>query len=178
MMRRIRTGLVAATAVALLTSSAAVALAADQAGKGIEQIQNVVVIFAENRSFDNLYGHFPGADGIDQATPETVTQQDRDGAALKELPPVWKGLTAKGFTPPVTQAETEHLANALFYVDDSKGFNQPLSTPTQDLWHRFYQNQMQINGGKNDRFVAWADSGAMPMGMWDGSKMAMWDVAK
>ncbi|WP_242621833.1 alkaline phosphatase family protein, partial [Komagataeibacter xylinus] len=25
-----------------------------------------------------------------------------------------------------------------------------------DLWHRFYQNQMQINGGRNDMFVAWA----------------------
>jgi len=25
---------------------------------------------------------------------------------------------------------------------------------TRDPWHRFYQNQMQIDGGKNDRFVA------------------------
>ncbi len=35
---------------------------------------------------------------------------------------------------------------------------------TQDLWHRFYQNQMQINGGRNDQFVAWADSGGLVMG--------------
>ncbi len=146
--------------------------------RGIDQIENVVVIFAENRSFDNLYGHFPGADGIDQASPESVTQKDRDGTPLAELPPVWDGLTAKGFTPPVTQAETEHLANAVFAVDDPNGFNQPLTTITHDLWHRYYQNMMQIDGGKNDKFVAWADSGAMPMGVWDGSKTAMWDVAK
>jgi acid phosphatase len=177
-MRRIRTGLVAATAVALLTSGAAVALAADQAGKGIEQIQNVVVIFAENRSFDNLYGHFPGANGIDQASQDSLLQHDRDGSVLKELPPVWEGLTAKGVTPPVTQAATEHLPNRVFQVDDPQGFNQPLGTVTHDLWHRFYQNQMQIDGGKNDMFVAWADSGAMPMSIWDGSKMAMWKVAQ
>jgi acid phosphatase len=45
------------------------------------------------------------------------------------------------------------------------------------LWHRFYQNQMQINGGKNDRFVAYADSGAMVMGHYDGSKLPLWPVA-
>ena len=81
-------------------------------------------------------------------------------------------------TPPVTQAATEHLANAIFEIDDPQGFNVPLSAITRDLWHRFYQNQMQINGGKNDMFVAWGDSGALPMGAWDGSKMDMWKVAQ
>ena len=37
---------------------------------------------------------------------------------------------------------------------------------------------MQIDGGKNDKFVAWADSGALVMGHYDGSKMAMWKVAQ
>jgi len=40
--------------------------AADTAG--IEGIENIVVIYAENRSFDNLYGTFPGANGLSQAT--------------------------------------------------------------------------------------------------------------
>lgn len=31
---------------------------------GLEKIHTLVVIYAENRSFDNLYGLFPGADGI------------------------------------------------------------------------------------------------------------------
>jgi phospholipase C len=31
---------------------------------GIEQIETIVVIYAENRSFDNLYGFFPGANGL------------------------------------------------------------------------------------------------------------------
>ena len=141
-------------------------------------IDTVVVIYAENRSFDGLFGNFPGANGLQNASSTATVQLDRDGTPLKELPPVWDGLTAKGVTPPVTQAETAHLPNHPFAVDDPQGFNQSLGTITHDLWHRFYQNQMQIDGGKNDMFVAWADSGAMPMSNWDGSKTAMWKVAQ
>ena len=39
-------------------------------------------------------------------------QRDRDGAVLKELPPVWGGLTAKGVTPPVTEAPAVLLASS------------------------------------------------------------------
>ena len=147
-------------------------------GRSINDIQNVVVLYAENRSFDNLYGAFPGANGLQYASATANVQVDRDGSPLKELPPVWDGLTAKGVTPPVTQAETEHLPNRPFLVDDPQGFNVPLGTVTHDLWHRFYQNQMQIDGGRNDKFVAYGDSGAMVMSRWDGSKMAMWKVAQ
>src|SRR5215813_4065518 len=52
-----------------------------------ENIKNIVVIYAENRSFDNLFGHFPGAHGLDDVlhkdgTPRRafVPQVDRDGS--------------------------------------------------------------------------------------------------
>ena len=167
----------------LLAMTAATGIAGSASevkGAGLEDIATIVVIYAENRSFDNLYGSFPGANGLSQVTPAGYTQLDRDGSVLKELPPVWDGLTAKGVVPPVTQAQTEHLPNAPFAIDDPKGFNTPLSVTTHDLWHRFYQNQTQIDGGKNDRFVAYADSGALVMGHYDdnGSKLPLWDVAK
>src|ERR1700741_494238 len=60
-----------------------------QAAGGLNRIQTIVVIYAENRSFDNLYGGFPGANGLAQATPGASAQLDRDGSVLKELPPVW-----------------------------------------------------------------------------------------
>lgn len=141
----------------------------------IDAIQTIVFIYAENRSFDNLYGSFPGANGLKNAS--NTVQLDRDGRPLKELPPVWDGLTAKGVTPVVTQAQTEHLPNRPFAVDDPKGFNVGLNVITHDLWHRFYQNQMQIDGGRNDRFVAWADSGGLVMGHYNGSNLPMWRVA-
>lgn len=165
--------------LALAMPALAVGAAYAQAPRaGLEAIDTVVVIYAENRSFDNLYGHFPGANGLQNVAPENSIQVDRDGSSLKELPPVWDGLTAKGVTPPVTQAQTEHLPNKPFAIDDPKGFDSKLGVITHDLWHLFYQNQMQINGGKNDRFVAYADSGALVMGYYDGSKLPLWNVAK
>jgi acid phosphatase len=147
-------------------------------GAGLESIANIVVIYAENRSFDNLYGFFPGANGLSGITPVQYTQRDRDGSVLKQLPPVWGGLTAGGVVPGVSQAQTQHLANAPFAIDDPKGFNLPLGVATRDLWHRFYQNQMQIAGGKNDHFVAYADSGALVMGHYASARLPLWDIAK
>src|SRR5690349_17676890 len=54
------------------------------------RIEHIVVIYAENRSFDHLYGLFPGAEGIAQATPEQKTQLDHDGKPLPSLPPVYE----------------------------------------------------------------------------------------
>ena len=37
---------------------------------------------------------------------------------------------------------------------------------------------MQIDGGKNDKFVAYADSGGLVMGHYDGSKLPLWPSRK
>lgn len=147
-------------------------------GAEIERIQVVVVIYAENRSFDNLYGLFPGANGLQHLTPSDYTQTDRDGSVLRELPPIWGGLTAEGETPEITEARTAHLPNRPFAIDDPDGFNIPASVVTRDLLHRFYENQMQINGGRNDRFAAYSDAGALVMGYYDGSKLPLWNIAR
>jgi acid phosphatase len=146
----------------------------------LDRIKTVVIIYAENRSFDNLYGHFPGANGLGRVTPRQSAQRDRDGSVLKELPPVWGGLTARGTTPPVSEAQTAHLPNVPFAIDDPSGFNAPLSVITRNLWHLFYQNQMQINGGKNDMFAAYADAGALVMGHYNANagNLPLWKVAQ
>lgn len=145
---------------------------------GIRNIETVVVIYAENRSFDSLYGLFPGANRFEGVDPAKYRQRDRDGSVLPELPPIWKGLTAAGVTPALPESQTGDLPNQPFAIDDPKGFNLPLSVRTRDLWHRFYQNQMQIHGGRNDKFAAYADSGALVMGYYDGTKLPMWPIAR
>jgi acid phosphatase len=147
---------------------------------GLEQIKTIVVVYAENRGFDHLYGFFPGADGLRRVTPAMSAQRDRDGIVMKELPPVWGGLTARGVTPPVTEAQTKHLPNAPFAIDDPKGFNAALDVITQSPWHLFYQNQMQINGGRNDKFVAFADKGSLVMGYYDANaaNLPLWKIAR
>jgi phospholipase C len=151
---------------------------AQQVPSTLDSIQTIVVIYAENRSFDNLYGGFPGANGLQNVNVTTAGQLDRDGRTLSELPPIWGGLTAKGVTPVITQAQTEHLPNAPFRIDDPTGFHTRLNVTTHDLWHRFYQNQMQIDGGGNARFVAYADAGALVMGYYDGSTLPLYRIAQ
>lgn len=154
------------------------ATAEEISAKDLAKIETIVVLYAENRSFDNLYGHFPGSNGLQNVTPDMAQQRDRAGAVLKELPPVWGGLTGKGVTPKIDEAKTAHLPNAPFAIDDPKGFALPISVATRDLVHRFYENQMQIDGGKNDRFAAYSDAGGLVMGYYDGSKLPLWPIAQ
>jgi len=61
--------------------------AADAASIG--KIRHIIVIYAENRSFDNLYGMFPGANGIANALANYIPQVDHDATPFKVLPPAW-----------------------------------------------------------------------------------------
>lgn len=166
------------TCAILLSGSLAWPALAQPTASSLAAIRTIVVIYAENRSFDNLYGRFPGADGLANAPASATIQRDRDGTPLAELPPAWGGLTGHGVTPAITQAMSAHLPNRPFAIDDPAGFNAGIGVTTRDLWHRFYQNQMQINGGRNDMFVAWANSGGLVMGIYDGSKLPMWSIAQ
>ena len=144
-------------------TSGPVPAATSAAAPNLSAVQNIVVIYAENRSFDDVYGNFPGANGLQNASATSMTQIDRDGTTLPMLPPVWGGLTAPGFGPVITEAMTAGLANKPFALDDPNGFDVSSDLTTRDMYHRFYENQMQIDGGKNDGFVAWGDSGALVM---------------
>src|SRR4051794_25641770 len=168
-----------AAALAMLACSASAA-SAQTPTRGLEEIETIVVIYAENRGFDHLYGLFPGANGLANVTPDMALQRDRDGSVLNELPPMWGGLTVRGVVPPVTEAQTQHLANAPFAIDDPKGFNAGLDVITQSPWHLFYENIMQINGGKNDKFVAFTNTGALVMGYYatDEKNLPLWRVAR
>ena len=137
----------------------------------LDRIEHIVVIYAENRSFDNLYGLFPGANGVAHATPEQYTQVDRDGRPLATLPPVWKA--PKEADP----AFPKDLPNKPFRIDAAP-INLPLGTPTRDLVHEFYRNQEQIDGGHNDRYVAASDAGALVMGYYDGTSLPLWKWAR
>jgi acid phosphatase len=146
------------------------------ASASLSSVKTIVVIFAENRGFDNIYGTFPGANGL-PVNGTYVPQVDRDLAALPKLPQTWNGVTAAGFTPAITQAMSDNLQNSPYSLEATyAGFDRTYIT--RDLYHRFFENQMQIDGGYNDLFAAYADSGGLVMGHYDGSGMAMWAVAQ
>ena len=137
---------------------------------GLERIEHIVVIFAENRSFDHLYGRFPGANGLANATADQMTQLDRDGKPLPELPPAWKGKDPDPAFP-------YRLPNRPFQLD-APPLNLPLSQQVRSPVHKYYQNIEQINGGRNDRFAEVSDAGGYVMAYYDGTRLAMWQWAK
>ncbi|MBJ9975513.1 acid phosphatase [Pseudomonas sp. S75] len=152
-----------------------------------EQVKTVVVIYAENRSFNNLFADFPGLEKpLSSLSPAEYRQRDRDGSELPSLPAPWGGVlhvgpqTVDGVSYPTEQAYQQQLPNAPFALKGPQGEDLPLGVVTRDLWHVFYQNQMQINGGRNDGFVAWGDAGGLVMGHYAQTRyeLRLWDVAK
>ena len=161
--------------VALLAAAAIVGSAQAEEGtlpKEFEAIETIVVVFLENRSFVNLLPNFPGALGIAQSPPESLLQRDRDGSVLPHLPPVWKsGSTTPDPAYPVS------MQNAPFAIDEPP-YDLPRSVLTVSPVHRFYQNRMQINDGKNDMFVAWTDVGSLVMGHYNPEGTYLYKLAK
>ncbi|MFP3848453.1 acid phosphatase [Pseudomonas sp. W5-01] len=152
-----------------------------------DNVKTIVVIYGENRSFNNLFANFPGVEHpLSAVKADHYRQRDRDGKVLDTLPQCWGGVcqigpqSVDGVTYATGMQYQENLPNAPFPLKGPSGEDLPLSVVTRDLWHVFYQNQMQINGGKNDAFVAWADSGGLTMGYYAQTQysLRLWDVAK
>ncbi|MHB1864026.1 MAG: alkaline phosphatase family protein [Gemmatimonadaceae bacterium] len=111
------------------------------------RVNHFVVIYLENRSFDNLYGQFPGAIGLADAT-YAPPQVDARGHVYITLP------QAPNSGLPDT------LPNAPFAIERFIARDQP----TLDLVHRFYQEQEQIDRGTMDRFAQVSDAKGLAMG--------------
>jgi acid phosphatase len=153
------------------------------------KVKTIVVIYAENRAFDNLYGNFPGVHGLSDVVdaagrplPAYVPQRDRDGSLLPSLPQSWGGVTASGYSPVVTQAQSGNLPNMPFSIEHAfsaqSGVTLSTSVVTRDLGHRFFEHQMQIDNGANDGYAAWSDAGGLVMGHYDNSVSALYALAR
>ena len=139
--------------------------------KELSSIGNIVVIYLENHSFDNLYGLFPGADGIAQAPRKTALQTDERGKTYAYLPRVMDTLRK----PHVPDGRfPEKLPNRAFDIGRYVPKNARIGDPT----HRFYQHQSQVHGGRMDRFAAVSNVGGLAMGYYDGRDLPLWDFAR
>ena len=154
--------------VAALTAVTATAQAAP-APASLNRIDTIVVVYLENRSFDNMFGLFPGAAGIADAMAVSAPQVGRDGNVLATLPQPYNTTRAA----PDMRFPAD-LPNAPFNI----GTYLPPNFKTGDLIHRFYTNQEQIDGGKNDKFAALSDAAGLSMGYYDGNQTELWKWAK
>src|SRR5437764_9490261 len=137
---------------------------------GLGDVNHIIVIYLENRSFDNLYGSFPGADGLANAGA-AATQVDKNGKPYARLP---QPIDTNRKPPAPDQHFPANLPNKPFEIDKYV----PIDKITGDLVHRYWHEQMQIDGGKMDKFAAYSDSAGLAMGYYDGSRMKLWDWAK
>ncbi|HEV2909270.1 MAG TPA: alkaline phosphatase family protein [Candidatus Eremiobacteraceae bacterium] len=134
------------------------ATAAQAPATGIGKINHVVVVYQENWSYDGLYGKFPGSNNL--ANAGTVAQVDKDGTPLTSAPQPIVGPSPDSRFPATLPVAPYDINQ---YV--------PPAQTTGDLIHRFYHEQLQIDGGKMDKFVAWSDNGGLVLSYYDASSM-------
>lgn len=155
-----------ALATGLAASFLTGGVSATEIANPFARIGHIVVIYTENRSFDNVFGLYPGAEGLGSPQGRFI-QTDHDGQPLPRLPRVLRKKEPDRRFP-------DALPNAPFPIEAFA----PIGDRTGDLVHDFFQQQEQINDGKMDRFAAISDAGGLTMGYYDGRKLKQWALAQ
>jgi len=150
----------------------------------LRPIKHIIVIYQENWSFDSLYGLFPGANGLANASAASLNQTDRfdnplsaqtgkpfdlvSGSVMLTTPPqpinnnVNPAVIDSRFTPGLnTLLPYNVLTNSTLQPNDKTG----------DIVHRFWHEQSQIDHGAMDWFVTWSDNPGLTMSYFDATNM-------
>jgi len=183
---------------------AAVALSPVATADSLDEFRQIVVIYQENHSFDNLYGLWgkvegKSVDGLgnaddrhttqvrqDNFTPYTCLLQNDVNFTSPPLPTTCIDNTGTAFE--------SNFKNKSFKIDD---FIRPTDTTcpapgvfaangvkngeglpggcTRDLVHRFYNEQYQINKGRQNRYVTGSDAVGLVMGYYDTKKLPIYE---
>jgi acid phosphatase len=183
------------TAAAVGAVGVAVAPAHDDHDRGasLRNVKHIVVIYEENHSFDNLYGGWEGVNGLSSVDISKTVQVNQagqrygcllqDDVNLASPTPLSTTCTDSSTATPFAS----HFTNAPFTIDDyikpgdttcpppgdfshPNGYLNGTGLPggcTRDLVHRFYQEQYQLDGGKQNRYVTGSDAVGLTMGTYD-----------
>ncbi|GAA1767932.1 alkaline phosphatase family protein [Nostocoides vanveenii] len=159
--------------------------------------KNLVVIYEENHSFDNLLAGW-GTVGKDRVGEGAVSQVAQDGRAygcllqndvnLTSPAPLAAtctdaahGVPASAFTNApflidsiIPATATTCPAEGAFYPNGVLNGQGLPGGCTEDLVHRFYQEQYQINGGRQNRYVTGSDAVGLTMGRYDTTQLPIY----
>jgi phospholipase C len=192
----------AATALAAIVGFAAASQFASAAS--LHEFDHIVVIYQENHSFDNLYGLWGDVNGSrlnglsDADFSHTRQVRQNNTTAYNCLlqndvnltsPPLPATCTDNTGAAPFQSAFT----NKPFKIDDyiaptdttcpapgvfaANGVPKGSGLPggcTRDLVHRFYNEQYQLNKGKQNRYVTGSDAAGLVMGYYDTKKLPIY----
>jgi acid phosphatase len=186
----------ALAALCALTVAVVATSASNGASSPLSKVKHVVVIYEENHSFDNLYGGWEGVNGLANADVAHTTQVDQAGAPYTCLKQNDVNLAAL----PSSCTDAAHnissaFTNKWFTIDPllppsaktcppaPKAFSFPNGVPngqgdpggcTRDLVHKFYQEQYQLNGGAQNRYMVGSDAIGMTMGVYDTKQLPVY----
>ncbi len=172
--------------------------------KVIGNYHHLVVIYEENHSFDNLYGlwgqvHGESVEGLSATDPAHTLQVAQDGTAYGCLLQNDVNLTSPPLPntcqDPAHNVAASDFVNSPFRIDDFIAAADRTCPPpgvfapngvvkdsagaqpggcTRDLVHRFYQEQYQLNGGRQNRYVTGSDAVGLTMGYYDTTALPVW----
>ena len=197
-----RTRLRLAVTAGLIAAVALVGVSAGSAAKDkkLDKIKHIVVIYQENHSFDNLYGRWEGVDGVSSATSARTLQVSQAGTRFSCLlqndvnlaSPVPLATTCTDNTTGTSFSSAfqdgPFLIDSFIASSDTtcpnpngsfapRGFLKGTGLPggcTEDLVHRYYQEQYQLDGGKQDRYMAGSDAAGLVMGTYDTKQLPIY----
>jgi acid phosphatase len=194
-LRLLVSGLVLAAAVAFPSTGGS----ADTGKPPLSKINHIVVIYEENHSFDNLYGGWEGVNGRANADALHTVQIGQNGTAYDCL--LQDDVNLSGLPATCTDSTTGTTFSSAFANDPFRidGFISPGDTTcppspnvaftqpdgwlngtgsaggcTRDLVHRFYQEQYQLNGGNQNRYVTGSDAAGLSMGYYDTTQLPIY----
>jgi acid phosphatase len=183
-------------AVAFLPAAAS---ASSSKGGSLAKVKHIVVVYQENHSFDNLYGRWEGVRGLGHAPASRTRQINQAGAPYDCLKQNDVNLTSPPLSVRCTDATTatpfsSHFFNRPFTIDryipptattcPAPGVFAPNGVPdgtglpggcTRDLVHRFYQEQYQLNDGRQNRYVTGSDAIGLAMGVYDTRALPIYE---
>jgi acid phosphatase len=196
--RKLAFAILAGTLAAAVVASTAASAGSDP----LRKINHIVVIYEENHSFDNLYGGWEGVNGranadaahttqVGQAVPHVAYQCLLQNDVNLTSPPL--SVTCTDTTTATTF--TSHFVNAPFSIEqyipkDARTCPQPgvfvpnglppspTNLPggcTKDIVHRFYQEQYQLDGGRQDLYTTGSDAVGLTQGYYNTKALPIYD---
>jgi acid phosphatase len=186
-----------------LTALPAAGSESDRGESQLSKINHIVVIYEENHSFDNLYGAWEGVNGRANAGAAQTLQIKQNGTTyncllqndLNLTSPTPLATTCTDTTgTPANTAFSSHFTNAPFSIEafipasaqtcpQPGGFFLHGSTPsqanlpggcTEDIVHRFYQEQYQLNNGNQNRYPTGSDAVGLTQGYYNTQSLPIY----
>lgn len=157
----------------------------------LRNIDHFIVIYQENWSFDSLYGLFPGANGLDNASATSLNQIDRvtgqplssetsinlitkkPSTLLNPPPPLLNGAIDTRFLTDPNNPNSPTVVDTLLPYSLTADLPNPIdpSSKTGDIVHRFFHEQSQIDHGNMDKFITWSDNPGLVMSYFDATNL-------